>query len=96
MSFLWARPGSGAGIVHDDLQHACLEALKLRPEDAVKHAKNYNWEAVTNVFFDLLTPHYKPRKRWRRVRRVTRLAASPYHSLKKLIRRIFQSLRGRR
>ena len=89
-------PGSGAGIVHDDLQHACLEALKLRPEDAVKHAKNYNWEAVTNVFFDLLTPHYKPRKRWRRVRRVTRLAASPYHSLKKLIRRIFQSLRGRR
>ena len=89
-------PGSNAGVVDEDLKQACLGALKQRPEDAIAHAKKYSWAAVTDVFFDLLTPHYKPRKSWRRVRRLTRLAASPYHGLKKLTRRIRQSLRGRR
>ncbi len=89
-------PASHAGIIDEDLKKACLKALELRPSDAVTHAKNYSWEAVTDVFFDLLTPQYKPRKSWRRVRRMTRLAASPYHGLKKLARRSLQILRGRR
>lgn len=89
-------PGSKAGIVDEDLKTACLKAVKLDPADAIQHAKTYSWEAVTDVFFDLLTPQYRPRKRWRRVRRVTRLAASPYHGLKKGVRRIMQALRGLR
>jgi len=89
-------PGSDAGIVDEDLQTACLKALALSPEAAVAHAKHYSWVAVTDVFFDLLTPQYKPRKSWRRVRRMSRLAASPYHGLKKLTRRMLQALRGRR
>ena len=89
-------PGSKAGAVNEDLLQACLEAVTLRPQDAVSHAKTYSWEAVTDVFFDLLTPQYRPRKRWRRVRRMTRLAANPYHMLKKAIRRAVQSLRGPR
>lgn len=89
-------PGSNAGVVHDDLKQACLAAMKLSPEDTVKHAKSYSWEAVTDVFFDLLTPQYEPRKRWRRVRRMTLLAASPYRVFKKTLRRGLQSVRGPR
>jgi len=89
-------PGSNAGVVDEDLKRACLEAVRLRPEDAITHAKKYSWAAVTDVFFNLLTPHYTPRKSWRRVRRITRLAASPYHAIKKMFRRILQSIRGRR
>jgi len=89
-------PGSKGGCVHEDLQTACLTAAELNPADAIAHAKTYSWEAVTDVFFDLLTPQYRPRKRWRRVRRVTRLAASPYHMAKKSSRRILQKLRGLR
>lgn len=89
-------PGSKAGIVDEDLRTACLNAVTLNPADAILHARDYSWEAVTDVFFDLLTPQYRPRKRWRRVRRVTRLAASPYHGIKKGIRRLLQALRGPR
>jgi len=87
-------PGSNAGIVDEDLRKACLAALKLNPDDAISHAKKYSWGAVTNVFFDLLTPQYKPRKRWRRVRRVSKLASSPYHLTKKSVRKVVQMVRG--
>ena len=89
-------PGTKAGVVNEDLKQACLEAIKLNPEDSLAHAKSYSWEAVTDVFFDLLTPQYEPRKRWRRVRRLSLLAASPYRVFKKSIRRALQSLSGRR
>jgi len=89
-------PGSNAGIVDDDLKQACLQAMKLDSKDTVEHAKSYSWEAVTDVFFELLTPQYEPRKRWRRVRRMTLLAASPYRVFKKNLRRILQNLRGLR
>ena len=89
-------PGSKAGAVNEDLGQACQEALKLLSKDTVAHAETYSWEAVTDVFFDLLTPQYRPRKRWRRIRRMTRLAANPYHALKKGGRRLVQIIRGPR
>jgi len=89
-------PGSNAGVVDEDLEQACLEAIKLDSKDPIAHAKSYSWEAVTDVFFELLTPQYEPRKRWRRVRRMTRLASSPYRLFKKSIRRSLQLLRGPR
>jgi glycosyltransferase involved in cell wall biosynthesis len=89
-------PGSKAGIVDEDLRAACQKAAGLASADAIAHAHKYGWEAVTDVFFDLLTPHYRPRKRWRRVRRTARLAASPYHATKKGVRRTLQKLRGLR
>lgn len=89
-------PGSKAGVVDEDLRTACLQAADLNPADAVKHAETYSWEAVTDVFFDLLTPQYRPGKRWRRVRRARRLATNPYHVAKKGVRRTLQALRGPR
>lgn len=88
-------PGSKAGIIDDDLKSACLAALDLLPKDAIAHAHKYSWEAVTNVFFDLLTPQYRPRKRWRRVRRLSRIAASPYHLTKRTLRRTWRAIRGK-
>lgn len=89
-------PGSKSGVVDEDLRKACLEALELKPEDAISHAKTYSWEAVTDVFFTLLTPQYKPRNRWRRVRRMSRIASSPYHFIKKNIRSLLFKIRGPR
>lgn len=87
-------PGSNSGVVDEDLRTACLSALELNPKDAVAHAKTYSWEAVSDVFFTLLTPQYKPRKRWRKIRRMTRIASSPYHFARKTIRSIHQKTRG--
>lgn len=89
-------PGSKSGVVDEDLHKACLEALELKSADAIAHAKKYSWEAVSDVFFDLLTPQYKPRKRWRRVRRMSRIASNPYHLAKKTMRSAVQAVRGPR
>ena len=86
-------PGYHAGIVDEDLRIASLEAIKLDRASAVKHAGNYSWDAVTDVFFELLTPQYRPRKRWRRVRRMSRIAASPYRSVKKSYKRFLRAIR---
>jgi len=90
-------PGSKAGVCHDDLKTACLEALKLSAADCVAHAKTYSWEAVSDIFMSYLTPEYKPtaRKRWRRIRRLTRIAGSPYHFAKRGTRRIWRKARGK-
>ena len=89
-------PGSGAGVLDEDLRTACLGALELSREDAAAHAQNFSWEAVSDVFFNLLTPEYEPkaRKRWRRTRRLVRIASSPYHMVKKEIRRLSRALKG--
>jgi len=89
-------PDSKAGVIDVDLQQACIQAVKLSSTDAITHAQSYSWEAVTDVFFELLTPQYRPRKRWRRVRRLTRIASSPYHAFKKYSRKAMQALRGLR
>jgi glycosyltransferase involved in cell wall biosynthesis len=43
-----------AGVMHQDLRTACLEALKLRREDAVAHARKYSWRSATEQFLDYL------------------------------------------
>ncbi len=48
--------GSKAGALHADLRTACLEALKLRREDAVEHAKKFSWRASTEQFLGYLHP----------------------------------------
>jgi len=60
-----------------------------------KHAQNYNWESVSDEFFNLLTPEYEPnaRRRWRRTRRMMRLASSPYHLVKRSLRKLGRSLK---
>jgi glycosyltransferase involved in cell wall biosynthesis len=50
---------SPAGVMHDDLRTACLEALKLRREDALARAGQFTWRAATEQFFG----HLHPRKR---------------------------------
>ncbi len=90
-------PGSQAGIVNDDLKTACEQALQLSREAAREHALGYSWEAVSDVFFDYLTPEYRPksRKRWRRIRRMMKIASSPYHMTKRTLRRLWRIARGK-
>ena len=90
-------PGSNAGICEEDLKTACLEALKLSPDDCIAHAKEYSWEAVSDIFMSYLTPEYKPtaRKRWRRIRRLTRIASSPFYLLKRSTRRMRRTIMGK-
>ncbi|MBL4854469.1 MAG: glycosyltransferase family 1 protein [Robiginitomaculum sp.] len=83
-------PGSGAGVVDEDLRLAALACLELERNTAVKHAKNYSWEKVASDFVSLLEPETEPKRRlrWRRARRVIKLAAAPWRIFKKLARRI--------
>ncbi len=90
-------PGSNAGVVNEDLRTACLEALELSREAARSHAENYSWEKVVEVFFALLTPEYRPeaRKRWRRMRRLAKLASHPMHAVRRQSRRLWRIVRGK-
>jgi glycosyltransferase involved in cell wall biosynthesis len=45
-----------AGVMHADLRTACLEALKLRREDAASHARKFSWRAATEQFLAHLHP----------------------------------------
>lgn len=47
---------SKAGVLHADLRTACLEAVKLRREDAVEHSKKFSWRAATEQFVGYLHP----------------------------------------
>ena len=47
---------SNAGVLHEDLRTACLEALKLKREDAVARASLFTWRAATEQFFGNLHP----------------------------------------
>jgi len=47
---------SKAGVMHEDLRTACLEALKLRREDALARARLFTWRAATEQFFGNLHP----------------------------------------
>ena len=38
---------SGAGVMHQDLRTACLEALKIPRERAIAHAKTFSWEIAS-------------------------------------------------
>jgi len=90
-------PGSHGGALNNDLRKACLACLDINREDAAAHAQKYSWETVTDIFYYYLTPEYEPvaRKRWRRLRRMMRLASSPYHLIKKTLRRSWRFIRGK-
>jgi len=45
-----------AGIMHEDLRTACLQALQLRREDAADHARKFSWRAATEQFLSHLHP----------------------------------------
>ena len=47
---------SRAGVLHEDLRTACLEALNLRREDALARARLFTWRAATEQFFANLHP----------------------------------------
>lgn len=47
---------SRAGVLHEDLRTACLEALKLRREDALARARLFTWRAATEQFLGNLHP----------------------------------------
>jgi glycosyltransferase involved in cell wall biosynthesis len=63
-------PGTGAGVVDMDLRKACLDALKLRREDARKLAERYSWRACAEDFRRNLEPLPKEGKRrfWHKLR----------------------------
>jgi glycosyltransferase involved in cell wall biosynthesis len=90
-------PGSSAGIVDDDLKTACMSALTLSRDDTRAHAEHYSWEAATDIFFKHLTPEYEPiaRRRWRRARRMVKIASSPMHIARRELRKFWRVLRGR-
>lgn len=90
-------PDSQAGIIDEDLRAASLAALDLSREDARKHAEDFSWEAATDIFFNHLTPEYEPvaRKRWRRLRRLGKIAGSPLHIAKRESRRLWRIIRGK-
>lgn len=44
------------GILHQDLRHAVLEALKLDPADCVAYAKQHSWRRWTERFVSFLEP----------------------------------------
>jgi len=48
-----------AGVMHEDLRTACLEALKLRREDAAAHARKFSWRAATEQFLAHLHPRVR-------------------------------------
>ena len=90
-------PGSGAGVLDEDLKTACLAALTLSRETTAAHAQNYSWKAVSETFFNMLTPEYAPtsRRRWRRTRRAMKIASSPFHLLRRNTRRLWRIVRGK-
>ena len=49
-------PGSGAGVVDEDLRKACLECLEINRSVPAEYAKKYRWENVAQLFFDYLHP----------------------------------------
>ncbi|MES1202024.1 MAG: glycosyltransferase family 1 protein [Pseudomonadota bacterium] len=65
-------PGSKAGIADDDLQKACLEALKLSRADARAYAEKFSWRACAEEFRRNLQPLPKPEKKrfWKRLRSI--------------------------
>jgi glycosyltransferase involved in cell wall biosynthesis len=47
---------SGAGVMHDDLRVACLQALRLPRDRARKRAEQFSWSAATDQLLSALQP----------------------------------------
>jgi 1,2-diacylglycerol 3-alpha-glucosyltransferase/glucuronosyltransferase len=50
---------SKAGALHEDLRTACLQALKLKREDALAHAARFSWRKATEQFLGYLHPRVR-------------------------------------
>ncbi|KEQ08800.1 MULTISPECIES: glycosyltransferase family 4 protein [Pseudorhizobium] len=46
------EPGSRAGVLHEDLQQACLAALDCSRDNARALARKFTWEAASRQFLD--------------------------------------------
>jgi glycosyltransferase involved in cell wall biosynthesis len=68
-------PGSGAGVVDEDLRKACLEALQLDRRTVRRYAEGFSWRASAEEFVLNLQPYPEAEKTrfWRRLRRMARL-----------------------
>jgi len=53
-----------SGVLHEDLELACKEALKLSREEVRAYATGYSWDAATQQFLQHLhlarSPHKLP------------------------------------
>jgi glycosyltransferase involved in cell wall biosynthesis len=78
-------PNSKAGSINEDLRVACISCLELDRNDAVTHAEKFSWDAVSEVFYNYLTPNYKPKhqKHMFLISYVLKLILFPYNLLKK-------------
>jgi glycosyltransferase involved in cell wall biosynthesis len=75
-------PGSGAGVIDQDLRAACLACLTLDRAAVRGYAETFSWRACAEEFILNLQPYPEPEKTrfWRRLRRLARLrrrAAQP-------------------
>jgi glycosyltransferase involved in cell wall biosynthesis len=68
-------PGSGAGVVDEDLRKACLACLEIDGRAARAYAERFSWRASAEEFVRNLQPYPEPQKSrfWRRLRRLARL-----------------------
>jgi hypothetical protein len=68
-------PGSGAGVVDEDLRKACLDCLALDRAAVRAYAMTYTWRAAAEEFVRNLQPYPEPEKTrfWKRFRRLARL-----------------------
>jgi glycosyltransferase involved in cell wall biosynthesis len=68
-------PGSGAGVVDDDLRQACLACLQVDRAAVRRYAEGFSWRQSAEEFVQNLQPYPEPQKTrfWRRLRRLARL-----------------------
>lgn len=67
-------PGSGAGVIGEDLKQAALDCLDLDRETTRKYAETFSWKACAEAFVENLEPLPVPERRrfWKRLRRLRR------------------------
>jgi len=46
-------------VLHDDLETACLDALKISPSQARRHAEKFSWAASTEMFAKLFVKAHR-------------------------------------
>ena len=70
---------TGTGAVSEDLQEACLEALKCDRARCREYAEGFSWRSCAEDFVKNLKPQPKPERRriWRRIRRLGRPDRKP-------------------
>lgn len=65
-------PGSGAGVIDEDLSVAIREALKLDRRDVRAYAEKFSWRACAEEFIRNLEPYPEPARSrvWTRLRKL--------------------------